>query len=139
MTNKLRDKTLPSYGVRIEEMEGLKQSIWKLYEPDFWIKNLKHEIKCWQMKSIEPSKYFKTLKDKKGNALYSRFDAKGVPLYDKNNKKVSWQKRKSLQKEMKFQQMEYEIYQRKLTKNCNFMQDLEKDLTAAQEVYDSYM
>merc|ERR1712061_228158 len=41
MTDEMRDVILPQFGIKIEDLEGAKGSIWKLYDPKALLKMLK--------------------------------------------------------------------------------------------------
>jgi len=147
MTDQMRDVILPEYGIKIEDLEGAKGSMWKLYEPkallkmlrggdikkiESRIKHLQRELEQWTKKAVRPQDYFRDMRDDNGNTLYSQFDAEGIPTHDAQNQPLSKGKKKKLPKLQKKQVAAYKKYQAELKKNPNFLSDMKAELEQLQ-------
>lgn len=149
ITDKMRDAILPQFGVKIEDLEGAKGSIWKLYEPQALLKmlssgdmekvrkrieHLTRELEQWRKKAVKPEDLFRQTVDDNGVAMYSQFDAQGIPTHDAAGQPVSKGKKKKMPKLKKKQEAAYKKYQEKLKANPNFVSEMEEELKQLEEL-----
>jgi cysteinyl-tRNA synthetase len=115
LSDEIRDDVLPFIGVRIQDQGGDKPSLWLFDDKEVLIKERQQKIddkvkreeekkaKDEEKKKkdaekeakakISPSQFFKD------DALYSKYDDKGIPTHDKEGAELTKGKRKGLDKE----------------------------------------
>jgi cysteinyl-tRNA synthetase len=95
----LRDEILPQLGVKLEDRGKGKPAVWKLYDKEELLKEIKLEKEKKEQDKIEKEKKAKEKELKLSTPalkwyalqtdLYSKFDETGVPTHDQNGNEIS--------------------------------------------------
>lgn len=132
--DKLRDESLASLGIRVEDTGMSTPSVWMKEDPETLLKSIadkkaekerakreKEERKALEekKKSTPPNEYYPTFEADN----YSKFDENGVPTHDKSGKALSEAQVNGLKKKVKAIEKKYQKY----------MQKKEADAKKAQE------